>query len=218
MGVKGVKSNSHTSLIYYNVFGLIYIPLIVFGYAFVGNLYDIGDLNWYYPLALLFGEVLKAYYLWKTTQINNILKSYKELIRIIMLCMFSTIIFDILEVCAGAPFFESQSRTVSLAIMLTILTVLSPCLTIGYDKTIDLFLNISTFSEERMYNRMIINVCGTLIGTWLGAVVIPLDWDRPWQVWPIPCYFSGLLGNMIGNLINILPINYKQYRHNFVKP
>lgn len=23
---------------------------------------------------------------------------------------------------------------------------------------------------------------GTIIGAWAGAIVIPLDWDRPWQV------------------------------------
>jgi hypothetical protein len=23
---------------------------------------------------------------------------------------------------------------------------------------------------------------GTVVGAWAGAIVIPLDWDRPWQV------------------------------------
>jgi hypothetical protein len=23
---------------------------------------------------------------------------------------------------------------------------------------------------------------GTIVGAWAGAIVIPLDWDRPWQV------------------------------------
>src|SRR3989338_6186250 len=30
-------------------------------------------------------------------------------------------------------------------------------------------------------------------GAWLGAIVFPLDWDRPWQVWPVPCVFSGMV-------------------------
>lgn len=218
MGAKGVRNKSNGNLLYYHLFGLIYIPLIVLGYSIIGHIYDIGDLNWYYPLALLFGELSKAYYLWNITRTNNVLTSFQEILRTTVLSVFSICIFDILEVCAGAPFVQNQSRTLSLALMLTILTVLSSCLTIGYEKTIDLFLNISTFSDDYMNNKMIINICSTLIGTWLGAIVIPLDWDRPWQVWPIPCYFGGLLGNMIGNLINMFPINHKQYRHNFVKP
>ncbi|KAK4191590.1 putative mitochondrial carrier protein [Podospora australis] len=27
---------------------------------------------------------------------------------------------------------------------------------------------------------------GSLLGAWLGAVPIPLDWDREWQKWPVP--------------------------------
>ena len=23
---------------------------------------------------------------------------------------------------------------------------------------------------------------GSVVGAWLGSIVIPLDWDRPWQV------------------------------------
>ena len=28
---------------------------------------------------------------------------------------------------------------------------------------------------------------GASLGAWCGAMVIPLDWDRPWQKWPVPC-------------------------------
>jgi phosphatidylinositol glycan class F len=28
----------------------------------------------------------------------------------------------------------------------------------------------------------------------VGAWVIPLDWDRPWQLWPIPCVLGAVGG------------------------
>ena len=28
---------------------------------------------------------------------------------------------------------------------------------------------------------------GSLAGAWMGAIPIPLDWDRPWQRWPVTC-------------------------------
>lgn len=31
-----------------------------------------------------------------------------------------------------------------------------------------------------------ITVACTLVGAWVGALPIPLDWDRPWQVSPAP--------------------------------
>ncbi|XP_067123121.1 uncharacterized protein PIG-F isoform X2 [Centruroides vittatus] len=44
-------------------------------------------------------------------------------------------------------------------------------------------------------------VIGTIIGAWCGAFVIPLDWDRPWQEWPIPCSVGAVLGCSVGHLI-----------------
>lgn len=41
---------------------------------------------------------------------------------------------------------------------------------------------------------------GALFGTWLGAFVIPLDWDRWWQEWPLPCIFGAIGGFTIGLL------------------
>lgn len=43
---------------------------------------------------------------------------------------------------------------------------------------------------------------GTAVGAWLGAVPIPLDWDRAWQAWPVTvvvgAYAGGVLGRAVG--------------------
>lgn len=39
----------------------------------------------------------------------------------------------------------------------------------------------------------------TLFGAWLGAMVIPLDWNKPYQIWPIPCILGAVIGNLVGN-------------------
>jgi phosphatidylinositol glycan class F len=39
-----------------------------------------------------------------------------------------------------------------------------------------------------------------LVGAWLGAVVIPLDWERPWQQWPISCVLGAVVGQAIGSV------------------
>ncbi|XP_067844893.1 phosphatidylinositol-glycan biosynthesis class F protein isoform X2 [Heptranchias perlo] len=41
----------------------------------------------------------------------------------------------------------------------------------------------------------------SLFGAWLGAIPIPLDWDRPWQVWPISCTLGATLGFTISLVI-----------------
>lgn len=44
---------------------------------------------------------------------------------------------------------------------------------------------------------------GALLGMWLGAIPIPLDWDRPWQKWPVTCVIGTLVGYVCGLLFHI---------------
>ncbi|KAG7528036.1 hypothetical protein FFLO_06456 [Filobasidium floriforme] len=37
-------------------------------------------------------------------------------------------------------------------------------------------------------------VYGTLIGTWCGVIPMALDWDRPWQAYPLTLAFGSILG------------------------
>ena len=41
----------------------------------------------------------------------------------------------------------------------------------------------------------------SVIGSWIGAIPIPLDWDKPWQQWPISCICGGIIGFAMGNII-----------------
>ncbi|CAH2037418.1 unnamed protein product [Thlaspi arvense] len=42
---------------------------------------------------------------------------------------------------------------------------------------------------------------GAIIGGWFGAWPMPLDWERPWQEWPI-CVCYGAIGGYVVGLIN----------------
>ncbi|KAL4782184.1 GPI biosynthesis protein Pig-F [Aspergillus varians] len=41
---------------------------------------------------------------------------------------------------------------------------------------------------------------GTCLGAWVGAVPIPLDWDRPWQAYPITILTGAYIGYALGVL------------------
>jgi phosphatidylinositol glycan class F len=45
---------------------------------------------------------------------------------------------------------------------------------------------------------------GTWFGAWLGAIPIPLDWDRPWQQWPITILIGAYVGTALGTLIGAI--------------
>lgn len=36
------------------------------------------------------------------------------------------------------------------------------------------------------------------LGCWISCVVLPLDWDRDWQEWPIPIVVGAYLGAFVG--------------------
>ena len=39
---------------------------------------------------------------------------------------------------------------------------------------------------------------GVFLGAWVGAVPIPLDWDREWQRWPVTIVTGAYLGFVVG--------------------
>lgn len=39
---------------------------------------------------------------------------------------------------------------------------------------------------------------GVLLGAWVGAVPIPLDWDRDWQRWPVTVLAGAYIGWAVG--------------------
>ena len=43
-------------------------------------------------------------------------------------------------------------------------------------------------------------VIGTLIGSWAGVIPIALDWDRPWQAWPLTPAYGAIAGYIVGSL------------------
>ncbi|KAJ4784713.1 Glycosylphosphatidylinositol anchor biosynthesis protein 11 [Rhynchospora pubera] len=43
---------------------------------------------------------------------------------------------------------------------------------------------------------------GAIIGAWLGAWPMPLDWERPWQEWPICVTYGAIAGHLIGMLFS----------------
>jgi len=108
-------------------------------------------------------------------------------------------IFHIVAVLFGAPLIDSFFGTLLWATLMSSLCVLPAGLIVGSDFAAWKYLFLSsstshTLSEMGCYWSAL----GAAIGAWFGALPIPLDWDRPWQVWPISCTYGALLGYMLG--------------------
>ncbi|CAN6980325.1 unnamed protein product [Brassica rapa subsp. trilocularis] len=50
---------------------------------------------------------------------------------------------------------------------------------------------------------IIIPAYGAIIGGWFGAWPMPLDWERPWQEWPICVCYGAIGGYIVGQILSL---------------
>lgn len=120
-----------------------------------------------------------------------------------------------LTVLMGAPFTTHIKQTLLLSFHLSIMAFFRAFNTLGIDfgKWLQLIPFVTTQNEmdTKEDSKVIADrtgfegpVWGTLIGAYLGAIPIPLDWDRDWQKWPVTIYLGASAGLFLGTTITIL--------------
>ena len=58
-------------------------------------------------------------------------------------------------------------------------------------------------NSEPIVESLYVTAMGAFIGAWFGAFPIPLDWDRPWQVWPVSCNIGLAIGALMGSSLSL---------------
>ncbi|KAK3299136.1 GPI biosynthesis protein family Pig-F-domain-containing protein, partial [Chaetomium fimeti] len=91
----------------------------------------------------------------------------------------------------GAPFLTHSAHTFLCAAHLAVLTLLPLFFVHGVDGSA--WAVVGSFSAP--LDETFGGLLGGMVGAWLGAVPIPLDWDREWQRWPVTI-LCGLYGGV----------------------
>lgn len=188
-------------------FSIVYVSGLLLLTSYLNQLYSIGKCEiWPFAVLLVVGEFIKACII--SSKRESVPKRYnkafklkntklKDCIKSLFTLLISSVVYYIVAILFGAPVFSEQEETFMFSLLLTILTVLPLLLSVGPDVTITILSSITTY-EGDVLSQIAINCLRlTLFGAWLGAVVIPLDWDKPWQVWPIPCSVGAVCGYII---------------------
>lgn len=123
-----------------------------------------------------------------------------------MLLVTSVIAFYVIAVLFGAPLYSAQEETFMFSVLLTVLAVLPLLLNLGLDTTTSVLLSATALEKDVLCAILTVGTRCVLFGAWLGAVLIPLDWDRPWQVWPVPCSIGAIIGYLVSHLF-VLTLN-----------
>lgn len=94
----------------------------------------------------------------------------------------------------GAPFLERVPETVLLAAHASLLGLYPILYTRGVDARA--WRAVAAFAAP--VDEVFGGLAGVATGAWLGAVLIPLDWDRAWQKWPVTVLLGMVGGYALG--------------------
>ncbi|KAH9903330.1 GPI biosynthesis protein family Pig-F-domain-containing protein [Cubamyces lactineus] len=129
--------------------------------------------------------------------------------------VMASMLFHVVAVLFGAPISSHPLHTYMMSLLLAILTVLPPAYTLGVPSLgsdspslvsrltwIRLFAELSP--RNPVERALVYPAIGAMIGCWAGAIPIGLDWERPWQAWPLTPAFGAVGGCIAGSLIALV--------------
>jgi len=117
----------------------------------------------------------------------------------LLLLLTSWLAIVYITVCLGAPVTGWWTETAGFCALLTLLTCYPVLLVLG-PSTASISTVTSSPVDTSLAATLFVNSVCAAGGSWFGAFPIPLDWDRPWQAWPITCCLGAVTGHVLGNL------------------
>lgn len=141
-----------------------------------------------------------------STRTKKSVTKAKDFFKLTTAAAVITFIYFAVIVLFGAPLLTHHEETLMLALTLTTLTLIPATCHLGIDNTLILFTGSQSLPSGILLDAITLNIKAVLLGTWCSAFVIPLDWDRPWQAWPIPCIVGALLGCFAANFVTLVKI------------
>ncbi|KAI8633971.1 GPI biosynthesis protein family Pig-F-domain-containing protein [Xylariaceae sp. FL1651] len=103
----------------------------------------------------------------------------------------------VLLVLFGAPFLTHLPHTFLCSLHLSLLGLYP----LFYTRGVSGKDWVEILGARAPFDEAFGGMVGASVGAWLGAVPIPLDWDREWQKWPVTILCGIYAGYVAGKLI-----------------
>ncbi|TXT13027.1 hypothetical protein VHUM_01428 [Vanrija humicola] len=117
-------------------------------------------------------------------------------------------LFHLFLVLLGAPLLDKWLDTALLALHLALLAATPIVYALGVPSIHDdgiaarhrLTRIVCQWAPENAAERALtFGLAGTLVGAWIGAIPLALDWDRPWQSYPLTPMVGSVVGFIVAN-------------------
>ncbi|KAI2625814.1 GPI biosynthesis protein Pig-F [Hypoxylon sp. NC1633] len=115
----------------------------------------------------------------------------------LILSAVATLGFHVILVLFGAPFLTHVPHTLLCSAHLAVLGLFPLFYTRGVSSQDWLEIMGAGAPLDEPFGGLV----GACVGAWLGAVPIPLDWDREWQKWPVTILCGVYAGYIVGKLL-----------------
>ncbi|KXN71418.1 hypothetical protein CONCODRAFT_78328 [Conidiobolus coronatus NRRL 28638] len=161
------------------------------------------DFEYYIPRILVFYIIFHAFELsiLSKKQYNNL--NFSTFLHLTLGALFFTPGYFALFILYGFHFTSFQILPLLLgSLFLTIFSTLPIILYVNFSLDHYPLINISSSIEK----HLLPNLSYQLLGGILSSIVLPLDWERNWQQWPVPLVFGVGLGSIVGGTISLIQL------------
>ncbi|KAI1462513.1 GPI biosynthesis protein family Pig-F-domain-containing protein [Annulohypoxylon moriforme] len=118
------------------------------------------------------------------------------LVALILSSIASLALYGIL-ILFGAPFLTHVPQTFLCSTHLSALGLFP----LFYTRGVSSKAWLEVLSAQAPFDEASGGLVGACLGAWLGAVPIPLDWDREWQKWPVTILCGVYSGYLTGKIV-----------------
>ncbi|KAK7291978.1 hypothetical protein RIF29_07568 [Crotalaria pallida] len=102
-------------------------------------------------------------------------------------------------IALGAPVtFQYLQKTVQWSLMMSLFTIVPASSVLGFSWTDWRRIFAQTKPNGSVEYLICLPAHGAVIGGWFGAWPMPLDWEKPWQEWPISVSYGAIAGYLVG--------------------
>ncbi|RAQ55063.1 GPI-anchor biosynthesis protein (Pig-F) [Aspergillus flavus] len=121
-------------------------------------------------------------------------KLIPAILSLTLTTLLATPVLTILLILFGAPLTTHHLETLLCGAHMAVLTSTALIYVHGVDGSVWK----EVWGARRPADAVWGAALGTCVGAWFGAVPIPLDWDRPWQAFPITILVGAYIGYSVG--------------------
>ncbi|XP_073220656.1 uncharacterized protein [Cicer arietinum] len=101
-------------------------------------------------------------------------------------------------IALGAPVtFQHVAKTLNWSLMMSLFTIVPASCVLGSSWADWKRIFAQTKPNGSIEYLICLQAYGAVIGGWFGAWPMPLDWERPWQEWPISVSYGTLSGYLV---------------------